>query len=89
MIAVVLLALLGGSAACGGDEAAPSEARTLGPENRVKVRVGETAGIPTAFLGFGVQKGFFADEGIDLDVVPVQGAVDQEPQVREAIAEGA
>jgi NitT/TauT family transport system substrate-binding protein len=72
MIAALLAALVA-AAGCGGDDPEPPG---QGPsaEEPVRLRVGETAGIPTAFLTFGVQKGFFSDAGLDVEVVPVQGA---------------
>jgi NitT/TauT family transport system substrate-binding protein len=69
--AAVFLAVLAG---CGGDDAADQGGGSEGSPERVRLRVGETAGIPTAFMQFGVDKGFFADEGLDVQVVPVQGA---------------
>lgn len=65
---LVLLAALA-LAACG--DSGSDDGAAAGPE---KVRIGETAGVPTAFLQFGVAKGFFAKAGIELDVRPVEGA---------------
>lgn len=70
----ILLALALGLPACGGDGEEGDQSQMLGPQDRVQVRVGETAGIPTAFLRFGVEKGFFSEAGLDVEVVPVQGA---------------
>lgn len=51
-----------GSGSGSGDSAAPSA------DAPVTVNVAETAGIPSAFLSYGVQQGFFSDEGLDLVV---------------------
>jgi NitT/TauT family transport system substrate-binding protein len=71
IVALAALAALGGG--CGDEESEPAG---QGPskEQPVRLRVGETAGIPTAFMQFGVNKGFFSDAGLDVEVVPVQGA---------------
>ncbi len=70
---VAALVALVAVAGCGGDEPEPAG---QGPssDQPVRLRIGETAGIPTAFLQFGVDKGFFSDAGLDVQVVPVQGA---------------
>ncbi|MBW3537239.1 MAG: ABC transporter substrate-binding protein [Actinobacteria bacterium] len=75
LLAVVLVAAA--LTGCGGDDPAgdqQSQTGTLSADQPVAVSVGETAGIPTAFMRFGVAKGFFSDEGLDVEVVPVQGA---------------
>ena len=76
MAALLCASLAGGGlGACGGDEggggAGTSRPRADSP---VKLRIGETAGIPYAFLKFGVDKGFYRDAGLDVQAVPVQGA---------------
>jgi NitT/TauT family transport system substrate-binding protein len=38
-----------------------------------KLTVQDIAGVPSAFLSFGVQKGFFKKRGLDVKVVPAQG----------------
>ncbi|GAA3879046.1 ABC transporter substrate-binding protein [Streptomyces sedi] len=35
--------------------------------------VSETAGVPSSFLAYGVRQGYFADEGVDLQVSPSSG----------------
>ncbi|TCP57206.1 NitT/TauT family transport system substrate-binding protein [Tamaricihabitans halophyticus] len=67
-IGAVLFALAMLCAGCtdyGGDLSGGA-ARSGGDGNTVTVS--ETAGMPSAFLGYGVRRGFFADEGIDLRV---------------------
>lgn len=39
----------------------------------VSIKVGDVEGSPASFLTFGVQKGFFRDRGLDVQVVPQQG----------------
>ena len=65
--AVALLALVLGG--CGGGDAdAPFEDR--GP---TRLTVQETAGVPAAFVAFGVEKGFFARQKLRLDLQQTQG----------------
>lgn len=67
---------LGGLVACGGDDGGGGGegGGRMSAERPVKVRVGETAGVPYAFLKFGVDKGFYRDVGLDVEPVAVQGA---------------
>jgi NitT/TauT family transport system substrate-binding protein len=69
LLAVAALVVAG----CGGGGAG-SEKEKLSPDNPVEVRVGETAGIPYAFLRFGVDKGFYRRLGLAVEAIPVQGA---------------
>ncbi|MFH5823804.1 ABC transporter substrate-binding protein [Georgenia sp. AZ-5] len=59
-------------AACGADEEAPPEATGqdggTGGAEPATLRIGETAGIPSAFLGYGEQLGIFEEHGLDLEV---------------------
>jgi NitT/TauT family transport system substrate-binding protein len=73
IVVLAAFAALVPAAGCGDEESEPAG---QGPsrEQPVRLRVGETAGIPTAFMQFGVDKGFFSDAGLDVEVVPVQGA---------------
>ncbi len=48
-----------------------------GPAPLVKIRVAETPGLPTAFIKFGIQKGFFRDEGLDAQVVSMPGGAQE------------
>jgi len=73
---VWLLAVLLGAATlaptgCGGEDGGAGEPTA---DNPVELRIGETAGIPFAFLRFGVDKGFYRDAGLAVEAVPVQGA---------------
>src|SRR5262245_5556746 len=62
------LALL--MAACGnggGGQAPTSEG------GNTKLTVQETAGVPSAFVGFGIEKGFFKKQKLDIKLEPTQG----------------
>ncbi|GAB3272527.1 ABC transporter substrate-binding protein [Arthrobacter pigmenti] len=65
-----VLASLLATTACGGDSAqeATSGAGTSGAESMTTIRVAETAGAPSAFLQYGVDQGFFEEEGLDVQV---------------------
>ncbi|GAB2901932.1 ABC transporter substrate-binding protein [Streptomyces mayteni] len=62
-----------GTAACsdyGGDL---SGADVSGGGDGDTLVVSETAGVPSSFLAYGVSRGYFADEGVDLRVSPSSG----------------
>jgi NitT/TauT family transport system substrate-binding protein len=61
--------------ACGDDDGGGGE-----PE-QARVRVQDTAGVPSAFLEFGVQQGFFRDRQLDVQVTPSQGGATVVPAV--------
>lgn len=73
-LAGVLAGLLAFStAACtdyGGDL---SGANISGGGDGDTLVVSETAGVPSSFLAYGVRQGYFADEGVDLQVSPSSG----------------
>ena len=54
-------------AGCGTGAESP-EAEGLDPAAPVAVNVAETAGVPSAYLNYGVQQGFFEEEGLDVTV---------------------
>ncbi|MQA87136.1 MAG: hypothetical protein GEV03_21545 [Streptosporangiales bacterium] len=66
------LATILAAAGCGsgGDT---GSAATLDPQNPVTIKVGEVAGIPSAFLTYGKNQGFFADRGLELDIETAAG----------------
>jgi NitT/TauT family transport system substrate-binding protein len=72
---LALLAILVGLAACGDDDGGE------GSGDRARVRVQDTAGVPSAFLEYGVQQGFFEDRGLDVQVTPSQGGATVVPAV--------
>ena len=45
------------------------------------MRVQDTAGVPSAFLEYGVQEGFFEQRGLDVEVTPSQGGATVVPAV--------
>lgn len=51
-----------------GCGAGSPEAQGLDPSAPVAVNVAETAGVPSAYLNYGVQQGFFEEEGLDVTV---------------------
>lgn len=67
---ISLIGALAGAAlmlsACGGAGAADNQGPD--PASPTKINVAETAGVPSAFLSYGVQQGFFEDEGLDVTV---------------------
>lgn len=72
VLGLLLILAIGTVAACGGDD--DGGGQEPAPEQPVRVRVGETAGVPHAFLQFGVDKGFYREVGLDVEAVGVQGA---------------
>jgi NitT/TauT family transport system substrate-binding protein len=73
LVALLISAVL--LAGCGGDgDGGDGQGLRPSTEEPVRVRVGETAGVPAAFMEFGVRQGFFEKAGLDVEVVPVQGA---------------
>jgi NitT/TauT family transport system substrate-binding protein len=62
---IAALALLLAGCGEGEDPAAPSRTTTLA--------VGETAGVPAAFVAFGIEKRFFAERGLEIELRPAQG----------------
>jgi NitT/TauT family transport system substrate-binding protein len=65
-IAALLLLLAG----CGGsgDGSAPSSEGGV-----TELAVQETAGVPSAFVAFGIEKGFFEKQKLQIDLQPTQG----------------
>ena len=74
-LAVLLLAVLAVTA-CGDDDGGGGEGG--GPE---RVSVQDTAGVPSAFLEFGVEQGYFKKRGLDVQVTPSQGGATVVPAV--------
>ena len=67
-IACALALLLAGCGSGGGGSAAPS-----GEGGTTKLAVQETAGVPSAFVAFGIDKGFFEKQKLQIDLQPTQG----------------
>jgi NitT/TauT family transport system substrate-binding protein len=74
-LAVLLLALL--AVAAGGDDDG-GEGEGGGPE---RVSVQDTAGVPSAFIEYGVEQGFFEERDLDVQVTPSQGGATVVPAV--------
>jgi NitT/TauT family transport system substrate-binding protein len=77
LFAALLTVLLASLAACGGDD---DGGGSEGGE-QATVRVQDTAGVPSAFLEYGVQEGFFKQRGLDVQVTPSQGGATVVPAV--------
>jgi NitT/TauT family transport system substrate-binding protein len=73
----VLLCAIVGLAACGDDDGGGG-GEAGGPD---RVRVQDTAGVPSAFLAYGVDRGFFEKRGLDVEVTPSQGGATVVPAV--------
>lgn len=69
-IALVFAGCGGGSKESGGSSDEPA-----------KITVQDTAGAPSAFAAYGVKKGFFKKQGLDVKVEPVQGGAAVVPGV--------
>lgn len=63
--AVIAAALVLSACSTGGGD---TKAEAPDSADPLTINVAETAGIPSAFLAYGVQQGFFEDEGLDLVV---------------------
>jgi NitT/TauT family transport system substrate-binding protein len=74
-----LLFLVLALAACGDDGDGDGGEGEAGGQTRVRVQ--DTAGVPSAFLAYGVEKGFFAEHQLDVEVTPSQGGATVVPAV--------
>jgi len=74
-LATALLVLLAG---CGGDSEEEGGGSGEGP---AEITVQDTAGVPSAFLEYGVEKGFFEKQNLDVKVEPSQGGATVVPAV--------
>jgi ABC-type nitrate/sulfonate/bicarbonate transport system substrate-binding protein len=73
-LAVVALALAAGCGGSGGDLSTGEVAAPgTGSAGLRTVKVAETAGTPAAFLGYGIQRGYFAQEKLDVKLQPSTG----------------
>ena len=76
LLGLVVLAAVA-LAGCGGDD--DDEQASSGKPTTISVQ--DTAGVPSAFLEYGVQKGFFKKRGLDVKVKPSQGGATVVPAV--------
>ena len=67
---IALVACTLAVAACGGDDADKAGGDASGS---TKLSVQETAGVPSAFVAFGIEKGFFREQRLELDLEATQG----------------
>jgi NitT/TauT family transport system substrate-binding protein len=63
-------------AACGDDDGGGGEG-----DGPARVSVQDTAGVPSAFLEYGIQQGFFEERGLDVQLTPSQGGATVVPAV--------
>jgi NitT/TauT family transport system substrate-binding protein len=75
-VAVLLALAVSAAAACGDDDGGGAD----GGEP-AEVRVQDTAGVPSAFLAYGVKEGFFEKRQLDVEVTPSQGGATVVPAV--------
>ncbi|MGH2946402.1 MAG: ABC transporter substrate-binding protein [Solirubrobacteraceae bacterium] len=61
--------LLAGLAGCGGDD----DDEPSGGGGPTAIKVQETAGVPSAFVGFGIDQGIFERHGLEVDLEATQG----------------
>ncbi len=64
----LLVALLLAGCGDGGEGAAPA-----GEGGTTELAVQETAGVPSAFVAFGIEKGIFEKQKLEIDLQPTQG----------------
>jgi NitT/TauT family transport system substrate-binding protein len=77
--AAALLLLLLAVPACGDDDDGGGGSGEDGEQTRLRVQ--DTAGVPSAFLAYGVQQGFFKERNLDVQVTPSQGGATVVPAV--------
>jgi len=75
LLVTLLVVAISALPACGDDDGG---GRT---GERSQVRVQDTAGVPSAFLEYGVAEGFFRDRRLDVEVTPSQGGATVVPAV--------
>lgn len=80
LVLAVALATAFAVGACGGDDEG-GDGAAGGEQGTRSIRVLETAGIPSAFLTYGVEQGFFEQEGLDVEVQPSQGGAEAIPAI--------
>jgi len=76
-LAIAALAL----AACGGDDSGGGGSAGGGGSGPTKLAVQETAGVPSAFVAFGIAKGFFDKRNLQIDLQPSQGGATAVPSL--------
>jgi NitT/TauT family transport system substrate-binding protein len=70
-LVAIVLALAPAVAGCGDDDQPAGQGGEESDPTQLTMQ--ETAGVPSAFMGFGVEKGFFRDRQLDVEVEAAQG----------------
>jgi NitT/TauT family transport system substrate-binding protein len=76
--AALVVAACGGDGSSGGSSGSGGGGSSSGPTT---LAVQETAGVPSAFVAFGVSKGFFRKQGLDIKLQPSQGGATAVPSL--------
>jgi len=74
--ATVLLA-----AACGGGDGGGGSSASTAAQGPTTLAVQETAGVPSAFVAFGIEKGFFDKQNLKIKLQPSQGGATAVPSL--------
>jgi NitT/TauT family transport system substrate-binding protein len=73
-IALLAVCMLGVTAGCGGDDDSGGSATSSDGSKLTTIKVGFTASAPRAPLYVGINQGFFEDEGLKVEPVPLDSA---------------
>jgi NitT/TauT family transport system substrate-binding protein len=76
VVLAALLVVVLSFAACGDDDGGGGEG-----DGPAQVSVQDTAGVPSAFLEYGIEQGFFEERGLDVRLTPSQGGATVVPAV--------
>jgi NitT/TauT family transport system substrate-binding protein len=68
-------------AACGGDDDGGGGASSDSQSGPTRLTVQETAGVPSAFVAFGIAKGFFEKQRLEIELQPSQGGATAVPSL--------
>jgi NitT/TauT family transport system substrate-binding protein len=68
-------------AACGGGDGGGGGSTSASGGGPTTLHVQETAGVPSAFVSFGMAKGFFEKQGLDVDLQTSQGGATTVPSL--------
>ena len=80
-IGVIIVAVVVVLAGCSSGGSGGNDAASPDTDKLITIHVGETAGVPSAFLNYGVQEGYFEKEGLDVVVDTGQGGAAAIPSV--------
>ena len=80
--AAALLTIALGATACGGDDGGGASSGGAGGQSGpTALTVQETAGVPSAFVAFGIEKGFFDKQNLKIKLQPSQGGATAVPSL--------